>query len=134
MATTLRTAGSVLTDRAYLGYTCAFGFGCGALFCYIAGSPFLLQNVLGFSIGEASVAFSGSALLGTVQSLLGPIVAPLIGIGGSDTAVPLRATARCRRPRRSPPPVRIDSRHSGGRRSPRSHHLLRPSPTRKPWG
>jgi hypothetical protein len=79
-------------------------------------------------------AGTGSALLGTVQSLLGAIVAPLIGIGGSDTAVPLRATARCRRPRRSPPPVRIDSRHSGGRRSPRSHHLLRPRPTRKPWG
>lgn len=175
MASTLQAARAVLTDRAYVGYTLAFGFGCGALFCYIAGSPFLLQNVLGFSVGEASVAFSvgaltatlsstvntklvgtyapglllriglttlllattaallvtlagqlnrvvgltligigflglgqvfgtatalaiqrvpyaagtGSAVLGTLQSVLGAVLAPLVGLGGKDTAVPL---------------------------------------------
>ncbi|MFF0459380.1 multidrug effflux MFS transporter [Streptomyces mexicanus] len=166
---------SVLTDRAYVGYTLAFAFACGALFSYIAGSAFLLQNVLDFSVGQASVAFSlgaltatlsstantklvdrypprlllrvgltvmlaattaallitlagrldrvlalgligiaflglgqvfgtatalaiervphaagtGSALLGTLQSVLGGIASPLIGLGGDDTAVPL---------------------------------------------
>ncbi|MEU6525253.1 multidrug effflux MFS transporter [Streptomyces sp. NPDC046924] len=175
MAAILQTARSVLTDRAYVGYTLAFAFSCGALFCYIAGSPFLLQNVLGFSIGEASVAFSvgaltatisstvntklvgaydpglllriglttllaattaallvtltgqlnrvlalsligigflglgqvfgtatalaiervpyaagtGSAVLGTLQSVLGAVLAPLVGLGGKDTATPL---------------------------------------------
>jgi DHA1 family bicyclomycin/chloramphenicol resistance-like MFS transporter len=165
----------VLTDRAYVGYTLAFAFACGALFSYIAGSAFLLQNVLGFSVGQASVAFclgaltatlsstastklvdrypprlllrvgltvmlaattaalvitlagrldrvpalgligiaflglgqvfgtatalaiervphaagTGSALLGTLQSVLGGVASPLIGLGGDDTAVPL---------------------------------------------
>ncbi|WP_051764858.1 multidrug effflux MFS transporter [Streptomyces sp. NRRL F-5135] len=172
---TLDAARSVLTDRVYVGYTLAFGFGCGALFCYIAGSAFLLQNVLGFSVGEASLAFSagaltatlsstantrlvghyapglllrvglftmlattttalvitlagglnrvlalgligvcflglgqtfgtatalaiervphaagtGSAVLGTLQSVLGAVLAPLVGLGGEETAVPL---------------------------------------------
>lgn len=165
----------VAGDRAYVGYTLAFTFGFGMLFCYIAGSPFLLQNVLGLSVGVSSVAFSGgavvatlssaagarlvgriapevllrgglltmfagtsallavsvagflgvvvcltlmalvcgglglvvanaaalaiarvpaasgtgSALLGTAQSALGAVVAPLVGLGGEDTAVPL---------------------------------------------
>ncbi|MEU7020270.1 multidrug effflux MFS transporter [Streptomyces sp. NPDC046203] len=174
---TLRAACAVLGDRAYVGYTLAFSFACGALFCYIAGSAFLLQNVLGFTVGQASLAFSlgaltatlssavgtrlvgryhprlllragltvllaattaallvtlsgrlgraaalgliglaflgigqvfgtatalalervpqaagtGSAVLGTLQSLLGGIAAPLVGLGGAHTAVPLFA-------------------------------------------
>ncbi|MGP3974446.1 multidrug effflux MFS transporter [Streptomyces sp. 8N114] len=177
VAATLQAARSVLTDRAYVGYTLAFSFSCGALFCYIAGSAFLLQNVLGFTVGQASVAFSlgaltatlsstantklvgryhprlllriglatmliattaallvtlagqlnrvlalgligiafigigqvfgtatalaiervphaagtGSAVLGTLQSILGGVAAPLVGLGGEDTAVPLFA-------------------------------------------
>ncbi|MGV9884368.1 hypothetical protein [Streptomyces sp. NPDC003006] len=31
----------------------------------------------------------GSALLGTAQSALGAVVAPLVGLGGEHTAVPL---------------------------------------------
>ncbi|GGR59562.1 MULTISPECIES: MFS transporter [Streptomyces] len=179
---TLKAARSVLTDRAYAGYTLAFSFACGALFCYIAGSAFLLQNVLGFTVGQASAAFSlgaltatfsstvstklvgryhprlllrtglatmlvattaallvtlagqlnrvlalgligiaflgigqvrgtatalaiervphaagtGSAVLGTLQSILGGIASPLVGLGGENTAVPLFAgMARC---------------------------------------
>ncbi|MEO3973028.1 multidrug effflux MFS transporter [Streptomyces sp. CAU 1734] len=173
----LGSARRVLADRAYNGYTLAFTFGFGTLFCYIAGSPFLLQNVLGLSVGVSSVAFSGgavvaaltglanarlvtrtgpgrllraglyamvagcaglllaavagvlttavalpliavvcggigpafanaaalaigrvpdaagtgSALLGTAQSALGAVVAPLVGLGGADTAVPMFA-------------------------------------------
>ncbi|MFF5522593.1 multidrug effflux MFS transporter [Streptomyces coeruleorubidus] len=172
---TLQAARSVLTDRGYVGYTLAFSFACGALFCYIAGSAFLLQNVLGFTVSQASAAFSlgaltatlsstvntnlvgryhprlllriglatmlaattaallvtlagqlnrvlalgligiaflgigqvfgtatalaiervphaagtGSAVLGTLQSVLGGVASPLVGLGGEDTAVPL---------------------------------------------
>lgn len=172
---TLRAARSVLADRAYVGYTLAFSFACGALFCYISGSAFLLQNVLGFTVSQASLAFSlgaltatlssavntklvgryhprlllhiglatmlvattaallvalagqlnrvlalgligiaflgigqvfgtatalaiervphaagtGSAVLGTLQSVLGGVASPLVGLGGEDTAVPL---------------------------------------------
>ncbi|MBP5941806.1 multidrug effflux MFS transporter [Streptomyces acidiscabies] len=175
VAATLQTARSVLADRVYVGYTLAFVFACGALFSYISGSAFLLQNVLGFTVGQASVAFSlgaltatlsstantrlvghypprlllkiglftmfaasavalvvtlaghldrvlalgliavtflglgqvfgtatalaiervpyaagtGSAVLGTLQGVLGAVAAPLIGLGGDDTAVPL---------------------------------------------
>ncbi|MFD0416696.1 multidrug effflux MFS transporter [Streptomyces sp. NPDC127108] len=66
---TLKAAVSVLTDRSYLGYTLAFCFASTTLFCYIAASPFLLQNVLGFSVGEASLAFSIGALTATASSL-----------------------------------------------------------------
>ncbi|MFD8597095.1 multidrug effflux MFS transporter [Kitasatospora sp. NPDC059646] len=70
-AATVRAAGAVLTDRVYLGYAFAFTFGCGAVFCYLAGSPFLLQNVLGFGVGGASLAFSAGALAAAVSSAVG---------------------------------------------------------------
>ncbi|MFD4630488.1 multidrug effflux MFS transporter [Streptomyces sp. NPDC058284] len=66
--TTLKAAVSVLTDRLYLGHTLAFCFASATLFCYIAASPFLLQNVLGFSVGDASMAFSVGALTATASS------------------------------------------------------------------
>ncbi|MFE1550623.1 MFS transporter [Streptomyces sp. NPDC058718] len=65
---TLKAAVAVLSDRVYLGYTLAFCFAGATLFCYIAASPFLLQNVLGLSVGEASAAFSAGALAATVSS------------------------------------------------------------------
>jgi MFS transporter, DHA1 family, multidrug resistance protein len=39
--------------------------------------------------GHPRVAGSASALLGLLQSVGGAIVAPLVGIAGTDTAVPL---------------------------------------------
>ncbi|GAA2284729.1 multidrug effflux MFS transporter [Streptomyces hawaiiensis] len=68
-AATTRAVRSVLTDRAYVGYTLAFAFASGALFCYIAGSAFVLQNVLDFTVGQASVAFSLGALAATLSSM-----------------------------------------------------------------
>ncbi|MEV5976183.1 multidrug effflux MFS transporter [Streptomyces sp. NPDC052114] len=69
-----RTAAAVrevVGDRAYVGYTLAFTFGFGMLFCYIAGSPFLLQNVLGLGVGTSAVAFSGGAVVATLSSAVG---------------------------------------------------------------
>ncbi len=69
-----RTAAAVreiVGDRVYVGYTLAFTFGFGMLFCYIAGSPFLLQNVLGMGVGASSVAFSGGAVIATLSSAAG---------------------------------------------------------------
>ncbi|MET8690406.1 multidrug effflux MFS transporter [Streptomyces sp. NPDC004732] len=79
-----RTAAAVrevLADRAYVGYTLAFTFGFGMLFCYIAGSPFLLQNVLGMGVGASSVAFSGGAVVATLSSAVG---ARLVGRVGPE--------------------------------------------------
>ncbi|WP_308122058.1 MFS transporter [Streptomyces sp. TRM70350] len=67
-AATLEAVRVVLTDRAYVGYTLTFSFACGALFCYIAGSAFLLQNVLDFTVAQASLAFSLGALTATLSS------------------------------------------------------------------
>ncbi|MEU4985691.1 multidrug effflux MFS transporter [Streptomyces sp. NPDC021969] len=67
----VRSVRSVLGNRRYLGCTGAFAFGSAALFCYIAGSPFLLQNVLGLSVGQASAAFAAGALTATLSSALG---------------------------------------------------------------
>jgi DHA1 family bicyclomycin/chloramphenicol resistance-like MFS transporter len=65
---TLAAAASVVTDRQYLGYTLAFGFGFAALFCYIAASPFFLQNVLGMTVGQAALVFAAGALTATLSS------------------------------------------------------------------
>ncbi|MFI1863558.1 multidrug effflux MFS transporter [Streptomyces jumonjinensis] len=69
----------VVGDRAYTGYTLAFSFGFGTLFCYIAGSPFLLQNVLGLSVGASAVAFSCGAV---VAALAGVVNARLVERAG----------------------------------------------------
>ncbi|MEV6863419.1 MFS transporter [Streptosporangium subroseum] len=70
---TLRAMRLVLADRPYLGYTLAFTFTFGSLFCYIAASPFLLQNVLGLTVGQASIAFAAGGLIVTLSSALNPV-------------------------------------------------------------
>ncbi|MFD0972832.1 multidrug effflux MFS transporter [Plantactinospora endophytica] len=81
---TLATARALLTDRVYLGYTFAFGFGFAALFCYIAASPFFLQYVLGLSVRQAAVAFAAGALLATLSSAVN---ARLVGRGAAPAAL-----------------------------------------------
>lgn len=67
LAATARDARTVLTNRRYLGWTGALVFGFAAMFAYISASPFVLQNMLGLSVGAYSVAFAANALgLGVV--------------------------------------------------------------------
>jgi DHA1 family bicyclomycin/chloramphenicol resistance-like MFS transporter len=63
MAATLAGARAVLADRAYLGYTLAFALAFAAVFCYIGGSSFLYQNVLGLSYAQSSWAVAGTVLV-----------------------------------------------------------------------
>jgi DHA1 family bicyclomycin/chloramphenicol resistance-like MFS transporter len=174
---TLRTYGRLLADRSFAGYTLGSGLAFAAMFAYIAGSPFVLQDVYGLSpqayagvfalnalglvvasqingrlvgrisprrlmdaglalgagagvallgvvwaggiglagvlpalfvsvssvgvitpnsvalalSGHADDAGSASALLGVTQFLLGALVAPLVGLWGTDTALPMAA-------------------------------------------
>ncbi|MEQ4300485.1 multidrug effflux MFS transporter [Plantactinospora sp. B6F1] len=81
---TLGTARSLLTDRVYLGYICAFGFGFAALFCYIAASPFFLQYVLELSVRQAAVAFAAGALIATLSSAVN---ARVVGRGASPAVL-----------------------------------------------
>ncbi|HEX2910085.1 MAG TPA: multidrug effflux MFS transporter [Chloroflexia bacterium] len=174
ISATLTTFGRLLTDRTYMGYALAAGFASAAMFAYIAGSPFVLEDIFGVSpqmfslifavnatgiiiasqisgrlvgrvkprkllmlgltgsliggwfvlvaivgnlglpgllpafflvvadIGftgpnataealadHADVAGSASALIGVLQFSIGSVVTPLVGIGGSATAIPM---------------------------------------------
>ncbi|WP_410652732.1 multidrug effflux MFS transporter [Amycolatopsis sp. cmx-4-54] len=68
LATTVRAAAGVLSNRVYLGHTLVFVFASGALFSYISASPFLYQKMLGMSVQEYSVIFAAGALIATLSS------------------------------------------------------------------
>ncbi|NLU81527.1 multidrug effflux MFS transporter [Rhodococcus sp. HNM0569] len=53
--------GSVVTNRRYLGYALGFMLAFGAMFSYISASSFVIQNVLGLSPGQYSLAFAINA-------------------------------------------------------------------------
>jgi DHA1 family bicyclomycin/chloramphenicol resistance-like MFS transporter len=62
IADTVRTFGSLLADRAFLGYALACGLAFGAMFAYISGSPFVIQDIYGASPQLYSVMFATNAL------------------------------------------------------------------------
>ena len=171
---TLATYGKLLKDRLFMGYALSQGLVTAAMFAYISGSPFVLQNIYGASPQQFSLFFAingigiiiasqvtgrlagkvnektlfvagiiiaavgglsllltivlgigligvlcslflvvssvgvvsttgfslamrnqkqaagtASALLGLLQFISGALVAPLVGIGGSNTALPM---------------------------------------------
>jgi DHA1 family bicyclomycin/chloramphenicol resistance-like MFS transporter len=55
---TTRTFGALLSDRTFAGPLLALVLGCAALFGYLAGSPFLLQQVHGLSAQQYSGVFA----------------------------------------------------------------------------
>ena len=59
---TLRTFGGLLADRYFLGYALAASFALGALFAYVSGASFVLQNVFGLSPQEFSLVFGVNSL------------------------------------------------------------------------
>lgn len=61
LAATGRAAREVLGNRRYLGYTLTFAFSFTAMFAYISASSFVLQNVLGLTTLQYSVAFAVNA-------------------------------------------------------------------------
>lgn len=84
---TLRIFRRLLTDGPFMGYTMCSGLVLGALFAYIAGSPFVLQKGYGLSSQLFSVIFAGNALgiiaVGHTSSRLVGRVTPerLLGVG-----------------------------------------------------
>jgi DHA1 family bicyclomycin/chloramphenicol resistance-like MFS transporter len=59
---TVRTFGRLLADRAFIGHALACGLAFGAMFAYISGSPFVLQDIYGASPQLFSVMFAGNAI------------------------------------------------------------------------
>jgi DHA1 family bicyclomycin/chloramphenicol resistance-like MFS transporter len=61
-----------------------------ALFVTVASVGFVMPNATALALADhAEVAGSASALLGVNQFLVGAVVAPLVGIAGVGTAVPM---------------------------------------------
>lgn len=90
------SARTVLGNRHYLGYTLVMAFAAAAMFGYIAASPFVVQNILGFSPAAYSVTFGSCALAVGAGSLISArlvrIVAPRRVLMGGVTALLVVAT------------------------------------------
>src|SRR4051794_38516829 len=72
------------------------GLGVGAvlapMFVIVSSLSFVLPNSTALALADhAEVAGTASALLGTVQFVIGALVAPLVGAGGTGSAVPMAA-------------------------------------------
>lgn len=60
------------------------------LWCTMSSLGLIIANATTLALGQAQrAAGTGSALLGALQFLLAAAIAPLVGIGGEDTAVPM---------------------------------------------
>ena len=61
-----------------------------ALFLVVATQGIVGPNATALALtGHRSTAGSASALLGSLQSVVGAFAAPLVGLGGATTAVPM---------------------------------------------
>jgi MFS transporter, DHA1 family, multidrug resistance protein len=61
-----------------------------ALFVTVASIGLVFPNATALALsGHRETAGSASALLGVLQFMIGGLVSPLVGIAGSDTAVPM---------------------------------------------
>lgn len=69
-----RTFRLLLTDRPFVGYALAAALSFTAMFCYIASSPFVLQDLFGLSPQGFSLAFAvnavGIVVMGQVSGVL----------------------------------------------------------------
>ncbi|GAB2949739.1 multidrug effflux MFS transporter [Nonomuraea fastidiosa] len=90
---TLRTFWQLLRDRRFMGFALTGGLAFGAMFGYISGSPFVLQEVYGATPAQYSLIFGGNALALVAASQVGgrlagrvpPVLLVSIGLGTSLT-------------------------------------------------
>lgn len=62
MAPLMRAIGTLLRDRAYVGFTLGFIFSFSTMFAYVAASPFILQDHYGFTPVQFSFIFGTNTL------------------------------------------------------------------------
>jgi DHA1 family bicyclomycin/chloramphenicol resistance-like MFS transporter len=77
--------GAVITGIGLVGVLPSF-------FVLIASVGLIAPNATALALGNARAAGSASALLGVLQIVIGVVVAPLVGLGGSNTAMPMAVT------------------------------------------
>ena len=64
-----------------------------SLFVVVASIGVIVPNAAALALaGHPSTAGSASGLLGVAQFALGALAAPLVGLAGEDTAVPMAMT------------------------------------------
>ncbi|GHO68310.1 hypothetical protein KSC_072020 [Ktedonobacter sp. SOSP1-52] len=63
-----------------------------SLFVLIASVGLIAPNATALALDNARVAGSASAFLGVLQIIIGVVAAPLVGLSGSETAVPMALT------------------------------------------
>ena len=89
----LRTYGSLLRDRTFVGLVLISGLMFATLFSYIGGSSFVLQDIYGLSVAQFGLAFGLNSLGFLTGSQLNPFLLRRFG----------PRAARPRRRRRSAP-------------------------------
>ena len=60
-----------------------------AFFILASSLGFIMPNATTLALADARAAGSASALLGVLQFAIGALVAPLVGLGGTTSAIPL---------------------------------------------
>jgi DHA1 family bicyclomycin/chloramphenicol resistance-like MFS transporter len=91
LLTTFRPFGALLRDRIFIGYALSCGLAYAAMFAYISGSPFVLQEIFGVSPQTFSLLFGlnslGLMLCGQINGrLVGRIPVRyllMVGLGGN---------------------------------------------------
>ncbi len=75
---TIRTMGSLMKDRSFIGYALTLGFVHGGSFAYVSGTPFVYQGIYGVSPQMFSILFgingiaiiTGSFLVGRLAGII----------------------------------------------------------------
>ncbi len=62
LGTTLRTFGRLIRDRSFIGFALSQAFVMAAMFAYISGSPFVIQDIFGVSAQGFSIFFAINGL------------------------------------------------------------------------
>ena len=62
-----------------------------SLFVVVASLGFIAPNATTLAMGSTQTAGSASALLGVMQLIIGAVAAPLVGLGGTASAIPMAA-------------------------------------------
>jgi len=78
IGTSVRTMGSLLKDRSFMGYALTVGFIHGGSFAYVSGTPFVYQDIYGVSPQVFSILFginglaiiSGSFIIGRFGGII----------------------------------------------------------------
>ena len=78
LGSSLKTMGSLVTDRSYIGYVITIGLIHGGSFAYVAGTPFVYQGIYGVSPQAFSILFginglaiiSGSFMIGRFGGII----------------------------------------------------------------